>query len=601
MVPRDPSANLAFRRSLLQECRSEYTRDAIRHACSQDFLFWLNTYGWIFEPRGPFNLPFCTWPFQDKAFQLIFGSLGVTDVGMDKSRDMGATWMVLSVMAWLFQFVPNATLGAMSRYEDAVVAAKNQKSLFWKLDFLFKHQPSWLRPNYIINTTNGTIFSPTNGSAISGSSTTKDSARGDRYLLFFMDEAASFETQQGYDAWASTQATTNTRIAISTPKGLTGVFHDVMKGDKAQGVRRMSLHWTDHPLKRRGLYTSERGRIRIIDRDYKFPPKYHFVLDGKTRSPWYDKEESRSPSRRHFAQEVEIDYGGAGSPFFDLNIIREHKQKYGRPPMHRFVLETDDIRHELQLTPHQQGHFLTWFPSVTGEPQHDSDYGIGCDVATGRGGEMSTNSVMTIVNFRTGEKVAEFASNTIAPDDFAHLAIAMRKHFYGPTGEAFLIWEANGPGGIFGQVVMKCSPSRIFYRRRESTVAKKRTNEPGWWSKGATKVELLAAYQQALRRAKFVNPHASALEECVHYIYSTNGTIVHDRSEVSDDPSVAKENHGDRVIADALACKLLLDRPAAQIPLFNPENQPLPTALTTFGGRYRRWLQEQAAKDNDGW
>ena len=83
-------------------------------------------------------------------------------------------------------------------------------------------------------------------------------------------------------------------------------------------------------------------------------------------------------------------------------------------------------------------------------PKDKSYYVIGVDVATGTG---SSNSV-AVVATADGEKVAEFVTADMRPDVFAKHVVAMCKHFRGlsDTG-AFLVWEANGPGRVFGDAV----------------------------------------------------------------------------------------------------------------------------------------------------
>ena len=46
------------------------------------------------------------------------------------------------------------------------------------------------------------------------------------------------------------------------------------------------------------------------------------------------------------------------------------------------------------------------------------------------------------------------------------------------------------------------------------------------------------------------------MRECREYVFSQTGGLVHARSRSAIDPSGAKDNHGDRVIADALCAKI---------------------------------------------
>lgn len=595
-APRDPKKNLNYRQKLLKLTADPEAKRAIKLIVSKDFLFWLNTYCWVYEPRGPFTIPFCSWKFQEDTFRDIFQAMeDRNDVCIEKSRDMGVSWIAVAVIAYLFMFCPGAVIGVMTRNEDLASSTTSPKSIFWKILFILDHMPLWLRPSYRIDQSQSLIINTVNGATIQGTSTTKDSARGDRYLMFFMDEASSFDTAKGYAAYASTQFTTNTRLLVGTPQGMVGVFSDVMHDKKLSRVKKISLHWTLHPLKRRGLYTSERGKLRILDRDYKYPENYRFILDGKQRSVWYDKEWGRNPSQRFFAQEVDIDYGGAGSPYFDCAITNEHKKKYGRPPMRQFMVDFSTETHTLELVESHRGDLLVWFPTIKGDYDHGDDCAIGCDIATGRGGDEGTNSVASIASLRTGEKIAEYASNLINPADFGHLVIALRKWFSGPNGDAWLIWEANGPGGIFGRTIMEFSPAKVYYRQREKARVQKRTNEPGWWNARIEKGLLLGKYQESLKYCKFINHHVAALDECGHYVFTKAGTIEHDRSMVEDDPSNAGENHGDRVIADALCCRLITQL-GGKAAIEQPKMEERSNDPRTMAGRFAMHVARERAQ-----
>jgi hypothetical protein len=67
------------------------------------------------------------------------------------------------------------------------------------------------------------------------------------------------------------------------------------------------------------------------------------------------------------------------------------------------------------------------------------------------------------------------------------------------------------------------------------------------------KRNLLDQYTIALRDRLFVNLSYDAFEDCKAYRFSdTKDTIEHPKDAGGPDPSGARSNHGDRVIADAL-------------------------------------------------
>jgi len=197
----------------------------------------------------------------------------------------------------------------------------------------------------------------------------------------------------------------------------------------------------------------------------------------------------------------------------------------------------------------KHGRLSLWVHVGSDGKPPDGSYTIGGDISQGTG---ASNSVLSIVNNRTKEKVGEFVSAHIRPDEFAKYAVALSKWFH----NAFLIWEANGPGRIFGDVVIKSHYAFIFWRDKdERKIGKEKSDIPGWFSTGENKTSFLGAYRKALAEGEFINRSKQALRECLEYIFLPNGTVAHSASTRDEDPSGARESHGDRAIADALALK----------------------------------------------
>lgn len=565
MVPKGTHKNLEFRREMLQfGSRSASNGAILASMCADDALFFFNTFCWTFDPRiteCP-ALPFVTFRFQDDAIATLCDAIGKEDCLIEKSRDMGASWLSLGLFTWRWLFFEMQTFMLVSRNEDYVDKSGDPKSLFWKIDFLLdsRRMPSWLLRGYSQKKHRKRlhIFHPQTRSVIDGESTTGDVARGDRRTAIFMDEYAAFDVDAGYRALNSTQSATDSRIYNSTPQGEGNAFSDQAKNES---VLKLRLHWSQHPRKRRGLYTSnEEGVLQILDPDYEFPEGYEFVLmrDGKPRSPWYDRECKRTPIPTLIAQELDIDYLASGGQFFDPQLLDRVLAQSAIPPFLRGDLQFDQDGGSPHFIADPKGSLALWTnPDAHGELPRDRRYTVGADVSHGTG---ASNSTLSIVDLKTGEKVGEFArSHNIMPQDFARIAVATCRWF----NDAYLIWEANGPGRLFGNVVIDELGYRNFYhRRQEDKVVKTRTDIPGWWSTKQTKEPLLGMYQLALARGQFINHSKIAIEECRRYMIQGDGSVAHSDSIAgAKDPTGARDNHGDRVIADALACRALKERP----------------------------------------
>jgi len=195
----------------------------------------------------------------------------------------------------------------------------------------------------------------------------------------------------------------------------------------------------------------------------------------------------------------------------------------------------------------------------------DRPYAVACDIATGTG---SSNSVLSGGCPQTGEKLLEFVDPRIPPHKFAILTLATARWLSDGNEEAFIIWEANGPGRIFGDEITEAGARNIYYKEQLGTLSPTKTDFPGWSSTRETKLELLGNYRKAVESGFFINRSRFALDECREYVYMANGSVAHSKSENKVDPSSARENHGDRVIADALLLRAFEAHDAAdtQIP-----------------------------------
>ena len=503
-------------------------KNTILSMCSQDILFYLNAFAWTYDPRlkTP-TIPFITYPYQDDSILKICDSVqNGADILIGKSRDMGASWLILCAFQHMWRFRHGQSFLVVSRNEDYVDKAGNPKSLFWKFDFLHKNMPGWMLPN--MTRTRLRLSNDDNLSTIDGESTTGDVARGDRRTAIMLDEFAAFDAQDGYRALSATRDATRCRIFNSTPAGNANAFYDLSQKQDMQQIR---MHWSQHPVKAAGLY-----------RD----------ANGKARSPWYDAECRRCANATEIAQELDIDFAGSDYLFFDNEMIERLIGSCASPPLMRGELDFDaQSLAPTGFTESGNGKLKMWIrPMVGFKLPDDRQYAIGVDIATGTG---SSNSAISIVDCLTGEKVAELVTPKLRPDELGRYAVALGRWFKGSQNEAFMIWEAPGPGRNFGDVVMSAGYRNVYFRKNEVAVNAKSSNIPGWWPTKEEKRALYGEYRRALNEGEFLNHSVDALRECKEIVYTDNGWVVHGRSLATPDPSGARENHGDRPTADALA------------------------------------------------
>lgn len=530
LVPKELDANLAFRKELIAfGNQGAKEKSALLAMCAEDVLFYVNAFCWTYDPRLKVStIPFITYPFQDEAILEVNDAIDKgNDLLFAKSRDMGASWLILTAFQHRWRFVHGQSFLCVSRNEDYVDKAGNPKSLFWKFDFLHKNMPGWMLPN--MTRTRLRLSNDDNGSSIDGESTTGDVARGDRRTAIMLDEFAAFEATDGYRALSATRDATRCRIFNSTPAGSSNAFYDLAQKPEIKQIR---MHWSRHPVKATGLYTD---------------------AHGKARSPWYDKECLRCANATEIAQELDIDFAGSDYLFFDAPMI-DRLVAQCAPAMTRGDLIFDPQTLEpKEFVESGNGRLKLWIrPTLGLKLPDDRTYAMGVDIATGTG---SSNSAITIGDCMTGEKVAMFVSPKIRPDELGRLAVALGRWFRGMQKEAYMIWEAPGPGRNFGDVVMNSGYRNVYFRKNELALNAKSGNIPGWWPTKDEKRSLYGEYRRALNEGEFLNRCADSLRECKEIVYTDGGWVVHGRSLATPDPSGARENHGDRPTADALCWK----------------------------------------------
>src|SRR5579883_820438 len=125
-------------------------RRRILEICRQDILFYVNAFVWQYTPQhvGTEFGPFITWEFQERLLLKILWCIkNRRNLAIEKSREMGASWLCLIAMDWMYKFRRMSKFLLMSRSEEAVESA-DPDSLFWKLHFIRENQPSWLTPAF---------------------------------------------------------------------------------------------------------------------------------------------------------------------------------------------------------------------------------------------------------------------------------------------------------------------------------------------------------------------------------------------------------------------------------------------------------------------
>lgn len=262
------------RKEYLRSIDTVFKQRQERDKVSEDTIHWFRTWAWTADPRSDsplFTVPFLLFPFQEdgiKWLERIIFELR-SDGLIDKSRDMGVSWMTVAFAAkhWLHatrQTPFTALFG--SRKEEFVDKLGDLSTLFEKIRFVIRHVPSWMLPDgFNVESDMGfmRIINPLTGSTLVGESSNPNFARGGRYTVIFFDEHAAFP-DGGYQAWTAAGQSSRSKLSISTPQGMLSKQAQ-LRFSKGMEGKIKNYHWTIHPWKTEAWYKGQAKSMSDVE------------------------------------------------------------------------------------------------------------------------------------------------------------------------------------------------------------------------------------------------------------------------------------------------------------------------------------------------
>ncbi len=291
--PPDYKAEYIKRINMIKMCdRDTALRRAVMLHYSHKPLDWINDWAITYDPRvappQPKRMPFILFLRQVEFIQFLQSCIADKECGLvEKSRDVGATWLCCCYSVWLWLFVPGASIGWGSRKEMLIDRVGDPDSIFQKMRMTLDNLPAWMLPNGFNlrqHATHMKIINPVNGAAITGEGG-DNIGRGGRSMVYFKDESAHYERPELIEA--SLGDNTDVQIDISSVHGSANVFYrrrmagEIWQSDKVstEGKTRVFIFdWRDHPGKVPAWYDMRRvkaeteGLLHLfaqeVDRDY---------------------------------------------------------------------------------------------------------------------------------------------------------------------------------------------------------------------------------------------------------------------------------------------------------------------------------------------
>lgn len=205
------------------------------------------------------RMPFVLFGAQERMIEFVQDCLAGEASGLiEKSRDIGATWVCVALSIWLWLFVPGISIGWGSKERDLVDKLGDPDSIFEKMRLLIRGLPSEFRPRGLDPSSHMTYMrfvNPVNGATITGDSG-DNIGRGGRKRIFFKDESAHYEHPLMIEAALSEN--TRVQIDMSSVNGTGNPFHTRRESGAdwrpgAPIVRDRTnvlvIDWSDHPDK----------------------------------------------------------------------------------------------------------------------------------------------------------------------------------------------------------------------------------------------------------------------------------------------------------------------------------------------------------------
>ena len=250
---------------------------------------WCDTY----DPRragsGPTRVPLVMFKRQEQLIDFLYACVKAGEPGLiEKSRDMGATWVCSAFSVWLWLFMPGSAIGWGSRKEQLVDKLGDPDSIFEKIRILILGLPEFFLPDGFIENEHllfMRIINPETGSTITGEAG-DNIGRGGRKLIYFKDESAHYERPEKTEAALSDN--TRVPIDISSVHGIGNVFHR---------RREAGADWSGKIVP---------GRTQVFVMDWRTHPEKN--------QAWYDERKLRAENEglQHiFAQEVDRSYAAS--------------------------------------------------------------------------------------------------------------------------------------------------------------------------------------------------------------------------------------------------------------------------------------------------
>lgn len=384
--------------------------------CSTDPVYFLNTYGKVFDARKQLISDMTCFDYQEDVLDdFLDHRFNITL----KSRQTGLSVITAGYCAWRLMFGKDERILIIAN--DGAGAIRFLETVKQFIDYL----PEFLKPPKpknapsIYKTENKKMLQFHNKCQIEAKAASPQAGRGESLTLLVLDEVAFIKDAPEIWKAASTalSMTKGDAILISTPYGTGNLYHQIWKGaeDGANDFNPVEVHWTQNPIASEGL------DWRVDDEGERYP-----------WSPWYEDQCIRlNNDPVAIAQELDLSFEGSKHLVVNAKIIRKYRDRITFDKISpKCYFDWRSL--ELPFT-HDKTPFYIWKL-----PEPDKSYIIGGDVSTGGGQDFSTLQIICVEDM---EQVGELKIK-IDADEIADITYAAAKVY----NDAFVALEWNSMG-----------------------------------------------------------------------------------------------------------------------------------------------------------
>ena len=427
-------------------------------------VFYFSTYIFVVHPvRG--KVPFALYPYQKSVlYQFVRERFNI----ILKFRQAGVTELISMYCLWLAMYHPNKKINIISIKDNTA------KKVLKKIKYMYKNLP-WYLQVPIVNGRSGEYGSSSmiefsNGSFIESIPTSSEAGRSESLSLLVIDEAAIVRwASQIWAAAFPTLSTGGSAILNSTPYGVGGFYHSkwvdaIAGGNEFNPIR---LYWNMHP-----------------ERDIN----------------WYNQMSTALGPKRT-AQEIDGDFLASGNTVFDLMDIKAIEDCLSEYPV---------------IQRRYNGQYLQF-----GDPQPDTQYFIGADVATGRATDYSSFTCMD----KAGEEQVVYKGR-MSVDKYARLL--------GDTGQLFnwatIAPESNDVGlAVTSMLQTEGYPKLYYYQKMIKKKGKSKPEvdqAPGWLTTSKNRPVIIDGLEADIRNDAITCKDPFFVYEAKTFIYDSLGRPV---------------------------------------------------------------------------